>query len=618
MFLFKKLLPLIFVLSLSYWVIKPFFIDGFFPIHDDTQVARVFEMKTALIDGMFPVRWVPDLGYGYGYPIFNFYAPLAYYIGGFFALVGFDALIATKIMMALGIVLSGIAMYFFARQFWGELGGILSGVLYMYAPYHAVEVFVRGDVAEFYGYAFIPLAFLGIYKIFFIIQENLKLKTQNSKLQFKNEKLLWMWIAVGALSYAAIILSHNLTAMMVTPFLLGFAICLWLFQNTRYGEVHGNEAGIDEGLRQRSEVKRNGHLYRKTLDEKWNLPSFLKLLSPLLLGILLSSFYWLPTLAEMKYTNVLSVLGGGSTPQDHFVCPVQLWDSPWGFGGSAPGCIDGMSFKLGKLHILFGLFSLVGLWFLSKSKKNDWKTPVFFMGILLFSLFLTLDQSKFVWDSIPKMDFFQFPWRFLIMVTFSLAFLGGNALWILRTKLVKSNVIYFIVGLFIILGTVFFNTKVFAPQTIFPKKVIDYTNYEVLTKITSKISDEYMPPFFSKPKKNDALPQEKISLADSSAKIVSLQTKTQQIQAQLDAEEKTSVVVNIAYFPAWNVYIDKQKVPYQIFNKGLRVSVPQGKHMLTAVFIQTPIEQIADLLSLTGVLILILGIIKVTFYEKIT
>src|SRR5947207_15947771 len=106
----NKFLPLLFVLILSYWAIKPLFISGFFPIHDDTQVARVFEMNKSLADGMFPVRWVSDLGYGYGYLIFNYYAPLAYYVGGFLAFF-FDCLITLKILMVLGIMLAGVFSY---------------------------------------------------------------------------------------------------------------------------------------------------------------------------------------------------------------------------------------------------------------------------------------------------------------------------------------------------------------------------------------------------------------------------------------------------------------------------------------------------------------------------
>jgi len=234
----KKYYGLFVVLILSFWAIQPFFISGFFPMHDDVQVARVFEMKKVLQNGVFPVRSVPDLGYGYGYPIFNFYAPLSYYVGSAFMFLGFDALIGTKLMMALGVILAGIFMYFLARKFFGELGGIVSGLFYLYAPFHAVDIYVRGDVAEFWAYAFIPLAFLGIYK--------------------RN-------ILIGAIGFAAIILSHNLTAMMVTPFLLIVILlnCYIALGNKKSFIVN---------------------------------PSSLILF----LSLALSAFYWVPALLEMK------------------------------------------------------------------------------------------------------------------------------------------------------------------------------------------------------------------------------------------------------------------------------------------------------------------------------
>ena len=53
----KNLLPIIIVLIFSSLSILPFLHSGFFPMHDDTQVARVFEMAKSLSSGMFPVRW---------------------------------------------------------------------------------------------------------------------------------------------------------------------------------------------------------------------------------------------------------------------------------------------------------------------------------------------------------------------------------------------------------------------------------------------------------------------------------------------------------------------------------------------------------------------------------
>src|ERR1035437_7787538 len=161
----KQFLPLIFIFLLSLVSIAPFFHAGFFPIHDNTQAQRVFEMTKSLKDGMFPVRWVADLGFGFGYPIFNFYAPFAYYVGSAINILGLDLSFSTKLMMAFGIIFSGFSMYLLAKEIWGKSGGVVSALLYVFVPYHAVDVFVRGDVAEFWAYAFIRLVFCGLFSV---------------------------------------------------------------------------------------------------------------------------------------------------------------------------------------------------------------------------------------------------------------------------------------------------------------------------------------------------------------------------------------------------------------------------------------------------------------------
>ena len=113
----KQISPLAFIFLLSLVTVTPFLHAGFFPIHDNTQVQRVFEMAKSLNSGMFPVRWVADLGFGFGYPIFNFYAPLAYYIGSIINILGFDPLFSTKLMMVLGIIISGLQCIFWQKKF---------------------------------------------------------------------------------------------------------------------------------------------------------------------------------------------------------------------------------------------------------------------------------------------------------------------------------------------------------------------------------------------------------------------------------------------------------------------------------------------------------------------
>jgi hypothetical protein len=560
----SKFFPAILVLLLSYWAIKPLLAPGFYPIHDDTQVVRVYEMKTALADGLFPVRWVPDLGYGYGYPIFNFYAPFAYYVGGFLNLVGFDSLMATKGMIVLGTLLAGIAMYLFAKEFWGKIGGSISAMLYVYAPYHAVNIYVRGAVAELWAYAIVPFAFLGIYKVFTILEKDTKNKTRKSFLQISQQA--WIWVGISAISYAAIIISHNLTALMITPFLFLFAIILFAI----------------------------------TLKKKMKNGYYI--LISLFIGIIISAFYWLPATLEMQYTNVLSVVGGGSDYKDHFVCVSQLWNSPWGYAGSAPGCMDGLSFKLGKLHILLGALSLITLFFLRTQKRLRWSILLALAGFAL-SVFLVLEYSKFIWDALPQMAFFQFPWRFLILVMFFLSFLGGAILKVM------PKIPQVCLGIIFIIAIIFMNRTIFTPSKVLSVTSANYINHSSLTWTTSKISDEYMPKHFKIPKKQSNVPTEIILLNDPNAKATINHRQTQQVLVTIDAPKATTALLNIAYFPSWKVYIDNKETAFTKINTGLLVQIPSGKHILMAKLTQTPIEVLANGVSLTGVIALLAGII---------
>ncbi len=66
------LLGLLLTLSLLW----PLMAGPYFTHHDDVQVIRLYEMDKCFKDHQIPCRWVPDLGGLYGYPIFNYYAPM--------------------------------------------------------------------------------------------------------------------------------------------------------------------------------------------------------------------------------------------------------------------------------------------------------------------------------------------------------------------------------------------------------------------------------------------------------------------------------------------------------------------------------------------------------------
>jgi len=540
--------PIVILIAASVVAISPFLNSGFFPIHDDTQVQRVYEMKKAIMDGMFPVRWVADLGYGYGYPIFNFYGPFPYYIGGFINLLGIDAIFATKIMIA-GIVFgSSFSMYLLAKQFWGRGGGLFSATLYLLAPYHALNTYVRGDVGELYAYFFIPLIFYGIWK--YHISSNFK------------------YLLVGSLSYAGLITSHNLSALMVTPFI--FLIILALI----------------------------------VLKKK------ISLLALPLLGILLASFYFIPALLEMKYTNVMKIIGENSASYtEHFVCPQQLWDSLWMYGGSAAGCIDGLSFRIGKLHIVASIASFILALFFFKKEKQKSIFVLLSAVLLLFSIYFLLDLSSFVWSIVPYMNFFQYPWRFLLLVSFFSSFMGGAIVFFVFRYFKKPKQYIFIasVSLILIISPIIFYQKIFVPQGYAYKIENDYINKDFLNWETSKISDEYMPELFKAPKSPEEIHKEKIRGQNvNSANVIE---KTNYLSADVIVSKDTQVLVHIPYFPAWKYSINGKRINVKEAENGVSFLLQKGTSRFEAKFEQTPIEKIANLLSLSGIGLIIAGII---------
>src|SRR3989344_3135327 len=94
---------LIFVALVSRPLLKP----GLYMMHDDQQVARLFVFDETLKSGQFPVRWVSELGFGFGYPLFVFYPPLVYTVGEAFHLVGFGYINSIKLVFFTGILFSG-------------------------------------------------------------------------------------------------------------------------------------------------------------------------------------------------------------------------------------------------------------------------------------------------------------------------------------------------------------------------------------------------------------------------------------------------------------------------------------------------------------------------------
>ena len=175
---------------LSAFAYAPLLGGGMILTGDTLHAFRIYELHRCLSDGQIPCRWAPDLGNGYGAPLFNYYPPLPYYAGDLLHRLGLSYLRAVDALYIAGLLGAGLSMFVLGRRLWGGLGGLVSAVAYVYAPYLALDVYMRGALAELWGLAFAPALLWSVYE----------LATSGRP----------RWIPVVALTGAGLLLSHNL------------------------------------------------------------------------------------------------------------------------------------------------------------------------------------------------------------------------------------------------------------------------------------------------------------------------------------------------------------------------------------------------------------------------
>src|SRR4030066_1785764 len=98
------ILVIIMVILAGLALLKP----GYFSMHDDVQVMRLYEMERCFQDGQIPCRWVPDMGAGYGHPLYNYHPVFVYYVGMIFHIFGFSFIDTSKLLFFLSFLLSSL------------------------------------------------------------------------------------------------------------------------------------------------------------------------------------------------------------------------------------------------------------------------------------------------------------------------------------------------------------------------------------------------------------------------------------------------------------------------------------------------------------------------------
>mgnify|MGYP000907648544 CR=1 FL=1 len=144
--------------------VGPLFADGGFLItrgigDSPNLLFRVHQWLAAFTSGQFPPRWMPDAAYGYGLPYFTYYASFSTQVAALLKLYGFSYVLAIKLAQALALLTGAVGLYGWLRGSGADQPAAgLAAAAYTFAPFHLVNVYIRGDsLAELWAMGLFPV-----------------------------------------------------------------------------------------------------------------------------------------------------------------------------------------------------------------------------------------------------------------------------------------------------------------------------------------------------------------------------------------------------------------------------------------------------------------------------
>jgi len=524
-----------------YYLLKP----GFYEPQDLHHLADIFQMYKAVVSGQLPPRLGPDFLWGFGYPLFNLYYVLPFYLGAAFYALTKSLTASFEFVFVFSLVVSIFGMYLFLKEFFGKIASLAGSILYLYTPYRAVQVYVRGAIGEALAMAILPFVFWGAARL---------IKTPNK-----------YNISILAFTLAAFILSHNYLWLLASPFLALFCLGLIYIKKEKGKTIKSLALGV-------------------------------------FLGAGISAYWWIPAVKEYGLVS-------GITPfalQDHFPFIKQLLLPSWGYGASVWGPGDGMSFQIGIVNLAVVVVSLA---FLVKRKfagKNGLIAAFALLGFGVSAAMMNI-RTLPIWQLLPIYQFVQFPWRLLFLTTLFSAILGAYLVQTVSKKY-TAWIGLFVACLGIILTVAYFKPSaiVHKPDDFYLSRMFATASEEGERETASQDYLNWSEDYLLLPeevKKADRLFIPKIT-GDENVTVLEI-TKTNPVDylAQVEASYPAKISFYSLYFPGWFAKVDGKNVQItqgQPFGQ-MEITVPTGRHKVEFYWKETPLRKMADFVSVISI-----------------
>ncbi|MFN8445124.1 MAG: hypothetical protein U0175_30330 [Caldilineaceae bacterium] len=604
---------LLLVWGLSLFALVPLLSPGYFYNAHDGRHSVFYQIMfdAAFRDGAWWPRWAMHHAQGYGYPTFVLQAPVGFYLGELFVLLGASFTNAVKLVWSAGFMLSGWGMYELMK-WWGrgdgEIGSgsegnkggtalvpVLVALLYVYLPYRLVDAYVRGALNDTLLLAWFPWAFLAFDRL----------------LVFGNARGWQRRLAWAILALGGTLLTHTFALLSFTPLLVTFVLFRLLFP------------------------------WRLAFNWRYNLPRLLLGAAGGVGGLLLSMVFLIPLLAEGPTLQQQVYVSGSYDFRNHFVFWGQFLAPFWGYGYSddPTGANDGMSFQLGALLVILCVAVVVmGRWGDRKIgsegerqkdgvQDNHREIFIYLVVALMAILAMMTPLSRPLWEAVPPLAVIQFPWRLLTLAGFIGSALVGVGLirWGLQIDIPPSAIRNPQSALLsFCLLTVFASTNFVDPplQPVEPWRedgravaeferqhpdMMPYTQWSAASKFTqSPMTADYESPNYHEDH-GFTHSLTRLSIVKGDGEVTSVYSGGSSGGGSVRMVSPGVVTVNIQNFPGWQVRIDGQPVVHRISTPGglLEVDVPTGEHRIDARMGSTPDRLVGTIISWSMVLVIV-------------
>lgn len=346
----------IFILFISFLLCYQFIFNDISFGHDGLfHISRLYGISEAFKDGQVIPRIYPTFNNNFGYATPLFYCDFFLIPFALMFSYGMPIVVSFKVMIVFYSTLSVINTFIVSKKILNGKNTIIpyiATILFSFANYHLIDLYVRLALGEIFAISFIPFFFYATYELF---------------IEKKN-----CWLILG-LSFSLLVFSHNLTFAIYCLLFFVF-IVLYIFFN----------------INNTKEIKR----------------MLLVILKGAIFGFLLSSWFILPMLEQfMSQSFRVNTYGTYNYMQDYLTSIFELINPTNLFVDSSKRFFDlaGPGFIL----IVLSTFYL----FVKKNKyitslfAISWVSIICETGIIPIYLFKHIGVFQFLF----RLNIFVFP-----------------------------------------------------------------------------------------------------------------------------------------------------------------------------------------------------------------